>query len=66
MMTADDARAMALLLAEGELAKARSIQEWLNARDGGTWGDSRVVLHRTAFAHRAAADRYIEIAKAPA
>lgn len=64
MMTSDDARAMALLLAEGELAKANSIQQWLNAREGGDIV-SRVILHRTSFAHRAAADRYLEIAKAP-
>jgi hypothetical protein len=62
-----DAQDIALLLAEGETAKAKSLSDWLNERD--TLASSavalaaRTVLWRTHFAHMAAAKRYLEIAQ---
>lgn len=57
-----DARDIALLLAEGETAKAKAFKEWLDVEPSAGPLEARVVLWRTYFAHMAAAERYLEIA----
>jgi hypothetical protein len=59
-----DTKEIALLLAEGETAKAITLNGWLNERTNeGASIAARLVLWRTYFAHMEAAKRYLEIAK---
>lgn len=57
-----DSKDIALLLAEGEAAKAKAFKEWLDVEPSVGPLEARVVLWRTYFAHIAAAERYLELA----
>lgn len=58
-----DTNAIALLLAEGETAKAKALKDWLDTNARAERAEARVVLWRTYFAHMAAAERYLQIAR---
>lgn len=61
-----DTKDIALLLAEGETAKAKTLKTWLDVEPAAGPLEARVVLWRTYFAHMAAAARYLELAKGDA